>query len=46
MTTGDFHLHSTASDGVHTPTWVMEAAARAGIRVLSLTDHDSTEGLA
>lgn len=46
MTKGDFHLHSTASDGVHTPTWVMEAAAMAGVRVLSLTDHDSTEGLA
>lgn len=46
MTKGDFHLHSTASDGVHTPTWVMETAARAGVRVLSLTDHDSTEGLA
>lgn len=46
MTKGDFHLHSTASDGVHTPTWVMDAAARAGIQVLSLTDHDSTEGLA
>ena len=46
MTKGDFHLHSTASDGVHPPTWVMETAARAGVRVLSLTDHDSTEGLA
>lgn len=46
MATGDFHLHSTASDGVHTPTWVMETAARRGVRVLSLTDHDSTEGLA
>lgn len=43
---GDFHLHSTASDGVHTPTWLMETAASKGVRVLSLTDHDSTEGLA
>jgi len=43
---GDFHLHSTASDGVHTPTWVMETAAANGVRLLSLTDHDSTEGLA
>jgi len=43
---GDFHLHSTASDGVHTPTWVMETAAANGVRALSLTDHDSTEGLA
>lgn len=43
---GDFHLHSTASDGVHTPTWVMETAAARGVRVLSLTDHDTTAGLA
>lgn len=46
MATGDFHLHSTASDGVHSPTWVMETAARNGVRFLSLTDHDTTEGLA
>ena len=46
MAIGDFHLHSTASDGVHTPTWLMETAAAKGIRSLSLTDHDSTEGLA
>ncbi|MEO6397007.1 MAG: PHP domain-containing protein [Tepidiformaceae bacterium] len=46
MAIGDFHLHSTASDGVHPPTWVMETAAARGVRVLSLTDHDSTEGFA
>jgi predicted metal-dependent phosphoesterase TrpH len=46
MATADFHLHSTASDGVHSPTWVMETAAKNGVRVLSLTDHDTTEGLA
>lgn len=44
--TADFHLHSTASDGVHSPTWVMEDAAARGVRVLSLTDHDTTAGLA
>jgi predicted metal-dependent phosphoesterase TrpH len=46
MAVGDFHLHSTASDGVHTPTWVMETAASRGVRTLALTDHDTTEGLA
>jgi predicted metal-dependent phosphoesterase TrpH len=46
MATGDFHLHSNASDGVRSPTWVMETAAKNGVRVLSLTDHDTTEGLA
>lgn len=44
MATGDFHLHSTASDGVRSPTWVMETAAANGVRVLALTDHDTTEG--
>ncbi len=46
MASGDFHLHSTASDGVHSPTWVMETAKAAGVRKLALTDHDTTEGLA
>ncbi len=46
MAKGDFHLHSTASDGVHSPGWVMRTAATKGVRVLSLTDHDTTEGLA
>ncbi len=46
MAKGDFHLHSTASDGVHSPRWVVETAAARGVRVLSLTDHDSTEGQA
>lgn len=46
MATGDFHLHSTASDGIHSPTWVMETAAARGVRVLALTDHDTTAGLA
>ncbi|MCX7617441.1 PHP domain-containing protein [Tepidiforma sp.] len=45
MAIGDFHLHSTASDGVQTPTWVMERAAANGVQVLSLTDHDTTDGL-
>ena len=44
MATGDFHLHSTASDGVKSPTWVMETAAANGVSVLALTDHDTTAG--
>ena len=45
MAIGDFHLHSTASDGVRSPAWVMETAAANGVRTLALTDHDTTEGL-
>lgn len=42
---GDFHLHSTCSDGVRSPTWVVETAAAKGVRTISLTDHDTTDGL-
>ena len=44
MAKGDFHLHSTASDGTHSPSWVVETAGARGVRVLSLTDHDTTAG--
>lgn len=44
--TCDLHLHSTASDGVLSPTELARRAARAGLRTLALTDHDTTEGLA
>lgn len=46
MASGDFHMHSTSSDGVRSPTWVMQTAAANGVRVVALTDHDTTEGLA
>ena len=41
----DLHTHSTASDGSLTPTELVEAAHRAGLRALALTDHDSVGGL-
>ncbi|MDP2498595.1 MAG: PHP domain-containing protein [Candidatus Palauibacterales bacterium] len=41
----DLHLHSTASDGTETPTEVVERAARQGLEGLSLTDHDTVDGL-
>jgi predicted metal-dependent phosphoesterase TrpH len=43
---GDFHCHSTASDGKLSPTQVVDLAAANGVRVFALTDHDSTEGIA
>lgn len=42
----DLHTHSTASDGQYTPTELVQLAAKTGITVLSLTDHDTTAGLA
>jgi len=42
----DLHTHSTASDGLYSPTELFQRAAEAGLRVVALTDHDSTNGLA
>jgi predicted metal-dependent phosphoesterase TrpH len=41
----DFHLHSTFSDGILTPTNLVKLAAEQGVTIMSLTDHDSTEGI-
>ncbi|QIK38143.1 PHP domain-containing protein [Caldichromatium japonicum] len=42
----DLHTHSTASDGTLTPSQLVVRAHAAGVRVLALTDHDTTDGLA
>jgi len=42
----DLHAHTTASDGTFTPRELVSLAARRGLRVLAITDHDSTDGLA
>jgi predicted metal-dependent phosphoesterase TrpH len=42
----DLHAHSNVSDGTETPADVMASAARAGLDVVALTDHDSTSGWA
>ena len=41
----DLHSHTTASDGTLTPRELVRLAARHGVRVLALTDHDSTGGV-
>ncbi len=41
----DLHCHTTASDGGLTPRGLVARAASLGIEVLSITDHDTTEGL-
>jgi len=46
MARGDFHTHSTASDGILTPTQLVDLAASQGVVYHALTDHDSTEGIA
>ena len=45
MSIGDFHMHSTQSDGVLSPTELNDLAASRGIRVMALTDHDTLAGV-
>ena len=41
----DLHTHSSFSDGILTPTQLIDLACRNGVRLMALTDHDTTEGL-
>lgn len=42
----DLHLHTTASDGACRPATLVQRAWMAGLRTISITDHDTTGGLA
>jgi len=42
----DLHNHSTSSDGLLSPTELIELASRTGVDAIALTDHDTTTGLA
>ena len=44
MSIGDFHNHSTCSDGKLTPTQLVDLAASRGVRIFALTDHDTLDG--
>ena len=41
----DLHLHTTASDGLFDPAVLVDLAWRAGIRTMSVTDHDTVAAL-
>jgi hypothetical protein len=41
----DLHIHSTASDGKLNPQDIITRAVEAGLKVISLTDHDSVDGI-
>lgn len=41
----DLHLHTTASDGTLTPTQLVNLCAERGLRVICISDHDTTNGL-
>jgi predicted metal-dependent phosphoesterase TrpH len=40
----DLHMHTTRSDGVVGPATLLKSAAAVGVRLLSLTDHDTLAG--
>src|SRR5919106_3243979 len=41
----DLQSHSVASDGALAPADVVASAAASGIRLMSLTDHDTVDGV-
>ncbi len=41
----DLHLHTTESDGRLSPAELVALAVKQGLRVIAITDHDTTNGL-
>ena len=42
----ELHCHTTASDGLYSPAELVKTALAANVRVLAVTDHDTTKSLA
>jgi len=42
----DLHLHTTESDGTWTPKEVVQKAFEHSLRIIAITDHDTTQGIA
>lgn len=40
----DLHAHSNRSDGKDSPAELVRLAREAGVRILAITDHDTTDG--
>ncbi len=41
----DLHLHTTASDGVLSPSEIVRYGKAKGLQAIAITDHDTIEGL-
>lgn len=41
----DLHTHTIYSDGQYSPMELVHAAVKAGVDILSITDHDTLDGL-
>ena len=40
----DLHMHTTASDGVLSPSELVSCAASRGVTIMAITDHDTLDG--
>lgn len=40
----DLHIHTSASDGTHTPHEILHMASQIGLQAIAITDHDTTDG--
>lgn len=45
MIKADFHVHTSASDGVLSPREVINRAIKNNVKFISITDHDTISGL-
>ncbi|OOM76549.1 PHP domain-containing protein [Clostridium sp. BL-8] len=41
----DFHVHTTSSDGIFSPSEVVKRAYENNVKYLAITDHDTIDGL-
>lgn len=41
----DFHVHVTASDGTYTPDEIISLSKEKGLKIISITDHDTIDGI-
>lgn len=41
----DFHVHTTSSDGILSPSEVVKRAYENNVKYLAITDHDTVDGL-
>lgn len=41
----DLHIHTTFSDGTHSPEEVVKQARKAGLKTIAITDHDVVDGI-
>lgn len=44
-TKGDFHIHSTYSDGSLTPSQIVRLAKERQVDIMAITDHNNTDGI-